>query len=808
MRVFRTKLALFAVLAVLLVAPALRAQEKADVVMKAMRDELARSTTQLHMADLEKPYFISYRIDDMDTVVVAATLGGLTQSNPSQVRLLGVELRVGDYSFDNTNYISADSFGPGGMAGGITQGPLDDDYQQVRRALWLTTDAQYKRAAEEFSAKKAALANRKRTDSVADFSKEAPASVSGKRIDTKMDAAALEQLARDVSLPFKQMPEIMSSSVRVEFKNIYTRYLNSEGSTFTRAQPSLILHIDAETQAADGLPIHESIQLFGRSLADLPSKNELVAKSRDMAARLQKLCSAGSADRYNGPVLFEDEAAAEIFAHAFAPALVASRIPDSDDPRFEIFFKQMMSQMGLGASLLDRVGGRVLPESIDLVDDPRMSDYKGTKLAGSYEIDDDAVPAHPTKLVEKGILRTLLTSRVPVRSLSHSTGSRRSLGAVPSNLLLTADKPSSNADLRAELLRRVQQRGLEYGIIVRHTGGNAASSVMRSAAMMASSPQSTPSSTLLDVYKVFPDGHEEPIKGAELSGLTASAFRDIVGVGDKPVVFNDQFIPNINSVFTMGMSGGLDLPVASFVVPSLLFEELSLTKAEGPFPAPPASKAPLAATALDLVEPETPLESVLDKMDAATAHFRSAEANFVWDQYQKVVDETDTQKGKIYFRRTGNEVQMAADIREPNPRYVLFADSKIQIYQPGIDQITAYDTGKNRGELESFLVLGFGGSGHDLLKSFDIKYLGTEKLGGLQTGKLELIPKSQKVRNNFDRFILWIEPERGVSVQQQIFEPSGNSRLAKYSDIRINQKIADGVFIIKTTGKTKVVPAS
>ncbi len=590
MKASRLKLTL-SLLAVL--AASLYAQDN-DVVMKAMRDELSRSTAQLKVPDLEKPYFISYRVDDMDTVVVSSTLGGLTQSNPSRARIVGVELRVGDYAFDNTNFVSSDSFGPGGMGAGMAQGPLDDDYQEIRRVLWLTTDAQYKRAAEEFSSKKAALANRKRTESIADFSKESPASLNGKRVDVKADTAALEQLAREVSLPFKQMPEIMSSSVRIEFKNIYTRYLNSEGSTFTRSQPSLILKIDAETQAADGLPIHESIQLFGRSLGDLPSKGDLVTKARDLGARLEKLRSASSADRYNGPVLFEDEAAAEIFAHAFAPGLVASRIPDSDDPRFEVFFKQMMSQMGLGASLLDRIGGRVLPDSIDLTDDPRMSDYKGTKLAGSYEIDDDAVPARATKLVEKGTLKTLLTSRVPVRSLSHSTGSRRSLGAVPSNLVLTSDKTSSNADLRAELLRRVQQRGLEYGIIVRHTGGDAASSVMRSAAMMGSSPQSTPSNTLLDVYKVFPDGHEEQIKGAELPGLTASAFRDIVAVGDKPVVFNDQFIPNINSVFTMGMSGGLDLPVASFVVPSLLFEELSLGRAEGPFPAPPASPMPLA----------------------------------------------------------------------------------------------------------------------------------------------------------------------------------------------------------------------
>ncbi len=569
------------------------AQDKDDVVMKAMNDELARSVSQLHVADLEKPYFFSYRIDDLDSATISASLGSVTQSNPIRTRIIGVEVRVGDYAFDNSNYVSAQSFGGGGMSAGVVQGPLDDDYQQVRRQLWVATDAQYKHVAEEFSAKKSALANRKRTTDIADFSKEQPATVHEPRSDAKADIAALEQLAREVSLPFKQMPDVLTSTVQIQFKNLYTRYVNSEGSTFTRSDPAYALRIDADTQAPDGLPIHDTLQFFGDSLSDLPTKSALVAKAKDMGLRLQKLRAAPSAEQYNGPVLFEGDAAAEVFAQVFAPGLAASRIPDSDDPRFEVFFKQMMSQMGLGGSLLDRIGGRVLPEWMDLVDDARLKEYQGTKLTGSYEIDDDAVPSHTTKLVEKGMLKTLLTSRVPVRMISHSSGSRRSLGAVPSNLIVTSSKTSTSAELREELLRRVKDRGLEYGIIVRRTGGGA-NPAMRAAAMMAASPQSAPTNTLLEVYKLFPDGHEELVKGAELSGLTAATFRDIVAAGEKPMVLNQQVIPNINSIFSMGMAGGLDMPVASFVVPSLLFEEVSLTKAEGPFPAPPASKAPLA----------------------------------------------------------------------------------------------------------------------------------------------------------------------------------------------------------------------
>lgn len=199
------------------------------------------------------------------------------------------------------------------------------------------------------------------------------------------------------------------------------------------------------------------------------------------------------------------------------------------------------------------------------------------------------------------------------------------------------------------------------------------------------------------------------------------------------------------------------------------------------------------------------LERVLNQMDATAASFRTTEASFVWNQYQKVVDETDTQKGKVYFRRVAHEIQMVADISEPDKKYVLFTDSKVQVYQPRIDQVTSYDTGRNRADFESFLVLGFGGGGHDMLKSFDVRYLGTEMVDGVETAKLDLIPKSQKVRNTFEHILLWIDPAHGLSMQQQLFDPSGDYRLAKYSEIRVNQKIPDAVFKLKTTGKTKFV---
>lgn len=199
------------------------------------------------------------------------------------------------------------------------------------------------------------------------------------------------------------------------------------------------------------------------------------------------------------------------------------------------------------------------------------------------------------------------------------------------------------------------------------------------------------------------------------------------------------------------------------------------------------------------------LDSVLQKMDAAAANFHTAQADFVWDQYQKVVDEHDIQKGTVYYRKTGNNVEMMAEVKEPDHKSVLYKEGKLQVYQPNIDQVMEYTTGNNRSEVESYLVLGFGGSGEDLKKSFEVSYDGDENIDGKPTARLQLIPKSNKLRNTFSKIFLWIDTNRGISVQQKFLQPEGDSRLAKYSDIRIPAKFGNDVFQLKTTKKTSFV---
>ncbi len=199
------------------------------------------------------------------------------------------------------------------------------------------------------------------------------------------------------------------------------------------------------------------------------------------------------------------------------------------------------------------------------------------------------------------------------------------------------------------------------------------------------------------------------------------------------------------------------------------------------------------------------LEQVLTKMDQGAAHFRSATADTKLEQYQKVVEETDTQSGKSYFRRNGNEVQMALDVEQPDKKYVIYSDGKVRFYQPRINQITEHDVGKNREDVEGFLVLGFGGGGHELLKSYDVTLGGSENVNGQNSTRLELVPKSQRLRGMFGKIVMWVVPDQSVTVRQEFFEPSGDRRTVNYSNIQLNKKISDDVFKIKTDSATKTV---
>lgn len=198
------------------------------------------------------------------------------------------------------------------------------------------------------------------------------------------------------------------------------------------------------------------------------------------------------------------------------------------------------------------------------------------------------------------------------------------------------------------------------------------------------------------------------------------------------------------------------------------------------------------------------VQKIVQQMDAAAAKFQSATADLRWDNYERVVRETTTQTGIIYFRKKGNATDMGAVIQKPAKKVVAYTGGQLKLYEPNIDQLTLIDTSKNQSQVESFLTLGFGGSGTALEKQWTITSQGTETIDGVQTAKLDLVPKQESVKNTFTHAVIWVDPARGVSLKQQFFTPSGDQRINFYTNIKLNGKVDTKPFEIKTTSKTTV----
>ncbi|QEE28012.1 outer membrane lipoprotein-sorting protein [Terriglobus albidus] len=198
------------------------------------------------------------------------------------------------------------------------------------------------------------------------------------------------------------------------------------------------------------------------------------------------------------------------------------------------------------------------------------------------------------------------------------------------------------------------------------------------------------------------------------------------------------------------------------------------------------------------------VQKIVQQMDAAAAKFQSATADLRWDNYERVVRETTTQTGIIYFQKKGNATDMGAVIQKPAKKVVAYSGGLLKMYEPNIDSLTLIDTSKNQAEVESFLTLGFGGSGTALEKQWAITSQGTETIDGVQTAKLDLVPKQESIKKSCTHITIWLDTARGVTLKQQIFMPSGDQKISYYTNIKVNGKIDAKTFEIKTTSKTAV----
>ena len=359
--------------------------------MKAMRDEMARSMKELQLENLEKPYFIAYRVIDSESTRVAASFGALTHSNTGRSRMLNVEVRVGDYKLDNSNFFSFNFDGGTGFQifNGNTMLPIEDDYKELRRLIWLATDSAYKKAVEDFSKKQAMFQNKTRSDDTADFTKEAPVASTDELPPLKIDRSRWETETRNLSALFRKMPSIYTSDVFFNAVNSYVHYLTSEGTSYTRRQPSIVFNGSAATQASDGTTLDDFIWLHApvtfRNF--LRSRSLAVPASRPLGQSLTDLRGASTLVNYNGPVLAEGDAAAQLFRLVFVPNLLGSRRVISDMQGFQNNGNQAENPF------IDKIGARVLPDFLSVNDNPTIAEYQHQRMTGFSKIDEDGMPS-------------------------------------------------------------------------------------------------------------------------------------------------------------------------------------------------------------------------------------------------------------------------------------------------------------------------------------------------------------------------------------------------------------------------------
>jgi len=543
---------------------------KNDVLLRALVDELERGNSGLKIEDLERPYFIEYALLDTNNVGVQAGLGAVFSRNENRARRLRTDIRVGSYELDNTNYQGEfDGFfgGAFGFFGGAAPIPIEDDYTAIRQAVWWTTDREYKSVTESFEKKKAFMEGKVIEDKPNDFSQEKPTVAFEPKANLALPVDKFESLAVAVSKLFREHPEIKSSSASVS-GTAWNRYLvNSEGARLRTAHTNCTLVINATIQADDGMELSDSITASARAFEGLPSLAELEEKCAEMIDRLKKVKNAPKLDSYSGPVLFDAAPAASVFSSKFARrfsggqrALGARRRPDN---------------------LENKLNKRILPRFVNVVDDPTLETLQDEPVLGHYRYDDQGVPAQKVQLVEAGMLRTLLMARNPSKDIKRSNGHGRGsyrIGAAHACLVLSTDQGSDKDALKQELLDACEDEDLEIGIRIASLGRSGTSGgFSRFGFSFPGFGRQRGGTMPLAMYKVFPDGLEELVRGAEFAEISPKAFKRILAAGDKLHVNNKA-----------GIQG------KTVAAPALLFEELDLAEIDRDFDKPPVLPSPLA----------------------------------------------------------------------------------------------------------------------------------------------------------------------------------------------------------------------
>ena len=558
-----------------------------DVILRAMRDELARSKP-LGLAGLDRPYYIESSVDDADNFSISASLGALITSNHTPIRVQKVRVRVGDYAFDNTNHVYSDYYS--GSRYDAEQLPLENNYQAIREVFWLATDRAYKAAEEAIARKRSSLKNLNVAEQLPDYSKAAPVQAVLPIHRTPVDETVWKSRITRLSKVFADYPQVLSSELEFQSSQTTTYLANSEGTAIRVPDNLAFVRVRASGQAPDGMLLRNAGVFQASSVNALPSEAELRRGITALAEEIGALTHAPLGDGYSGPVLFEPHAAAQLFAQVLGDNLKVSRKPVPDPSR---------PAQHLPSELENKIGSKILPEWIDVVDDPTQSEWHGQTLFGHYVYDIEGVIPKPLPLIEKGVLKTFLLTRTPVRKDFGSTNGRARLhgqyGAdAPGfgNLFIRAAQTIPEAEMKKKLIDLCRQNNKPYGILVRKLDYPSSASIdefRRATASMAQSGGGTrPVSLPLLVYRVYPDGREELVRGLRFRGLSTRSFRDIIAASEDTQVFN--FIDSLVPFALMGAGGYVSN--AAVIAPGILFDELELERTQEDMPKLPVVPPP------------------------------------------------------------------------------------------------------------------------------------------------------------------------------------------------------------------------
>jgi len=579
-----------------------------DHTLQAMRDEMTRAKTRLELKipNIEqpvRPYFVQYRLLDLEVREVVAEFGTLLSSTHTRNRFMDVDARVGSYKLDSSNFVSDEGFrgfiGPTGEVG------VDRDYDSLRQDLWIATDQAFKEAVETYSRKQAYLSSLARQSDIDDFAKGEPVQLVEALETPDWTSRNWDQEARETSATLRAFSEIHES--RVTYYLVYaTEYLlTSEGTEIRQNRHFAAIEAGVSTFANDGVPLNDFYATYATRPADLPGV-ETVRKGLNVAGtELMTLRAAPPAQDYTGPVLFEARAAAPMLAQVLGPAVNGARPPISFSPVME----QMLGNLGSKSDWVGRLGARVLPAGVSLVDDPSARDFRGTPLIGSYAVDNEGVRAQKVTLVDSGNLKNELMSRRPGPDFNESNGHGRAAflnDAKPtmSNLFFSSAQTLSAADLKKKFLDSCRAEKLNYCLVVCEMDNPVLSLLHQEdfSELLASYGGGAGNGDRLPlvVYRVYPEtGREEMIRGSRIIGLNTRALRNLAGIGNDNFVYN--YMQSQNNGFAgtaLGAFGSAQVGLpAAVVAPSLLFDELEMRGARGEakrlplLPPPPMSPA-------------------------------------------------------------------------------------------------------------------------------------------------------------------------------------------------------------------------